>query len=128
MRVSVIHTFLLLNSPTFSTCDVNDCIGLLCNKYEKRAVLPESHNPTSSTSRLVLRLFLHRTNNAEQHEYRHTTLRTRKYIFATYRRWRTGREAPPAVLWWENNRYPDPCQRWWTTWFATAVISISAKQ
>jgi len=61
---NTIQTFLLLKLPKFSTCDVNDCIGLLHNKYVKRAVLPESHNPTSSTSRLVLRLFLHKINNA----------------------------------------------------------------
>lgn len=47
----IICTFLLLYIPTFSTWDVNDCTGLLNDKYEKRAVLPESHNPTSNTSR-----------------------------------------------------------------------------
>jgi len=63
--------------PKFSTCDVNDCIGLLYNKYEKRAVLPESHRPTSSTSLVVLRLFLHKMNNTTKNGNFQTLVVTR---------------------------------------------------
>lgn len=69
----------------FSTWDVNDCIGLPYAMDEKRAVLPEPHNPTKSTSRLVFRLFFHRKNITEKQFKNHTIRFEHNFFFLDIR-------------------------------------------